>query len=93
MHGEHASSDFNYSSVVGMLLHLAGHTCHYIFNASTCAARYLICPMLLYEHALKQIGHYVKATADDGLIMKPLKKLSKIDSFPDADFVGMYKHE
>ncbi len=47
----------------------------------------------MHEQALKQIGHYLKATADKGLIMKPSEKLLKIDSFPDADFAGMYGHE
>ncbi len=50
-------------------------------------------PELVREHALKQIGCYLKATFDMGLIMKPSEKLFKIDSFPDADFVGVYRYE
>ncbi len=42
VHGEPASGDFNYSSVVGMLLYLAGHTCPDITYAVDCA-RYMFC--------------------------------------------------
>ncbi len=59
----------------------------------SCAARYMVCPRLVYIHALKQIGHNMKATSGIGLIMKPSDKLTKIDSFQDADFAGMYRHE
>ncbi len=93
MHGEPAFGNFNYGSVVGMLLYLAGHTRPDITYAVNCAARYMFCPKLVHEQALKQIGHYLKATADKGLIMKPSEKLLKIDSFPDTDFAGMYRHE
>ncbi len=42
----------------------------------------------MHKQALKQIGRYLKATADKGLIMKPSEKLLKIDSFLDTDFAG-----
>ncbi len=51
------------------------------------------CPKLVHKHALKQIGCYLKATADKGLIVKPSQKLLKIDSIPDANFAGMYEHK
>ncbi len=47
----------------------------------------------MHKHTLKQIGYYLKATSDKGLIMKSSEKLLKIDGFPDADFTGMYRHE
>ncbi len=37
----------------------------------------------VHEHTLKSIGCYLKATFDEGLIMKPSEKLLKIDSFSD----------
>ncbi|KAL7460189.1 hypothetical protein ACHAXS_000653 [Conticribra weissflogii] len=55
-HGGSVSSNFNYSSVVGMLLYLAGHTCPDITHAVICAARYMFYPKLVHKHALKEIG-------------------------------------
>ncbi len=40
-HGEPASGDFNYSSVVGILLYLAGHTCRAITYDVNYPARYI----------------------------------------------------
>ncbi len=51
------------------------------------------CPKLVYKHALKQIGHYLIATSDERLVMKLSENLLKIDSFPDANFAGMYGYE
>ncbi len=53
----------------------------------------MFCPKLVYKHTLNEIGCYLKANADKELIMKPLEKLLKIDSFPYFEFVGMYQHE
>ncbi len=92
-HGEPASGNFNYSSLVGMLLYLADHTCPNITYASNCAIRYMFCPKLMHKQALKQIGRYLKATANKGLIIKPSEKILMIDSFPNANFTGMYRHK
>ncbi|KAL7447934.1 hypothetical protein ACHAXS_000110 [Conticribra weissflogii] len=45
-------------------------------------------PKLVHKDTFKKI-----ATSDEGLIMKPSDKLLTVDSFPDADFAGMYGHE
>ncbi len=66
MHGEPASSNFNYSSVFGMLLYPPGHKLPNITYAVNCAARYMFCPKLMHKQALKQIGCYLKATTDKG---------------------------
>ncbi|KAL7448319.1 hypothetical protein ACHAXS_000145, partial [Conticribra weissflogii] len=78
-HGEPGSGNFNYISVVGVFFYLAGHTCPDITYAFICAARYMFCPKIVHKDALKRIGHYLKATSDTGLIMKPSEKLLKID--------------
>ncbi|KAL7449129.1 hypothetical protein ACHAXS_000188, partial [Conticribra weissflogii] len=64
VHGEPASGNLNHSNVVGMFLYLAGHKHPDITYSVNCAARYMFCPKLVYKQALKQIGHYLKATAD-----------------------------
>ena len=53
--GPPASGDFNYASVVGMLLYLAGHSCPDIAYAVNCEARYMFCPRRLHEEALNNI--------------------------------------
>ena len=90
--GDPALGDFSYSSVVGMLLYLAGHTRPDIAYAVNCCARYMFCPRRSHELALKRIGRYLKATRDRGLVLNPSREL-KIDCYPDTDFAGMYGHE
>jgi hypothetical protein len=91
--GEAAHGDFNYSSVVGMLLYLSGHSRPDIAYAINSAARYMFAPKHSHEVALKRLGRYLKATRDKGLILSPSSRTLKIDCFPDADFAGMYGHE
>ena len=91
--GEPATGNFNYSSVVGMLLYLSGHTRPDIAYAVNCAARYMFCPKKSHEEGLKRIGRYLKSTRDRGLIFNPSGEKLKIDCYPDADFAGLYGHE
>jgi hypothetical protein len=42
--GELASGAFSYSSIVGMLLYLSGHTCPYIPFSVNCCVHYMFCP-------------------------------------------------
>jgi hypothetical protein len=93
LNGEAASGAFSYSSVVGMLLYLSGHTRPDITFAVNCCARYMLCPKHLHELALKRIGCYLKQTSDCGMVMNPSSNVCKIDAYPDADFAGMYGHE
>ncbi len=69
--GEVAHGGFSYSSVIGMLLYLSGHTCPNIACAVKCCARYMFCPKHSHELALKCIGRYLKLTLDCGMIMNP----------------------
>jgi hypothetical protein len=91
--GEEAVGNFSYSSVVGMLLYLSGHSRPDIAFAVNCCARYMFCPKKSHELALKRIGRYLKATRDKGLILNPSGDVLKIDNYPDADFAGMYGYE
>ena len=91
--GEAAHGEFNYASVVGMLLYLSGHSRPDIAYAVNCAARYMFCPKRSHEEALKRIGRYLKATRTRGLVINPSSDKLKIDCYPDADFAGMYGYE
>ena len=53
----------------------------------------MFCPNHFHEEALKRILWYLKLTQDHGLILNPNRGLFNIDSYPGADFAGMYGHE
>ena len=90
--GEPAVCTFNYAAVVGMLLYLMGHSCpDRAFAVHQCAC-YTFDPECSHEAALKCIGHYLKGTADCGLILNPEDNLS-IDCYPDTEFVCLWGHE
>ena len=88
-----ACGRFSYSSVVGILLYLSGHTCPDISYAVNCCARYMFFPKHSPETPLKRIGCYLKATRNCRLILDPCAKSCKLDFYPDADFSGMYGYE
>ena len=69
--GPTACDSFSYSSVVGMLLYLSGHTRPDISYAVNCCARYMFCTKNSHETALERIGRYLKATRNRGLILYP----------------------
>ena len=79
INGDLASGAFSYSSVVGMLLYLSGHTRPNITFAVNCCAHYMFCPKHSHELALKRIGCYLKQTPDRGMVMDPLSDVCKID--------------
>ena len=94
--GAPAEGEFNYASVVGMLLYLSGNTRPDITYAVNCCARYMANPKLSHEKALKRIGRYLKLTRLRGTIIQPTfgdSRSLKIDCYPDADFAGLYGHE
>ncbi len=90
---ELAHGGFSYSSVIGMLLYLSGHTRPDIAYAVNCYAMYMFCPRHSHELALKRIRQYLKQMPDRGMVMNPSADLCKIVAYPDADFAGMYGHE
>ncbi len=90
--GVAAAKGFSYSSVVGMLLYLSGHTRPDITYIVNCCARYMFCPKHSHELALKHIKTYLKNTSSRGMVINPTRELT-IDAYPDADFAGMYGHE
>ncbi len=55
VNGDLASGAFSYSSVVGMLLYLSGHTRPDVTFDVNCCACYMFCPKHSHELALKRI--------------------------------------
>jgi hypothetical protein len=45
----------------------------------------------VHKFALKHIGHYLKQTSDQGMVMNPSS--GKIGAYLDADFAGKYGHK
>ena len=90
--GDTCNESFNYSSVVGMLSYLSGHTRPELgFSVHQCG-RYSHNPRAIHEAALKRIGRYLINTKDKGIILTPTEDL-KIDCFADADFAGLWSYE
>jgi Reverse transcriptase (RNA-dependent DNA polymerase) len=90
--GAPCNETFNYASVVGMLMYLAGHLRPDISFAVHQCARYTHFPKHLHEIALKHIGRYLMGTKDKGLIIRPSNEL-KIDFYVDAAFAGLWGYE
>eukprot|EP00984_Skeletonema_dohrnii_P014730 scaffold6241_cov78-Skeletonema_dohrnii-CCMP3373.AAC.4 len=88
-----AEGAFSYSSVVGMLLYLAGHSRPDLAYSVNCCARYMFAPRKSHEDALIRIGQYLKGTRDKGLILTPTSSVLNVEAYPDADFGGLYGHE
>jgi hypothetical protein len=84
--GEGVHGGFSYSSIVGMLLYLSGHTRPNIAYAVNSCARYMFCPNHSHELALKCVGRYLKQTSERRMTMNPSTDICKIDANPDADF-------
>jgi hypothetical protein len=93
INGKSASGAFSYSSIMGMLLYLSGHTCPDITLAVKCCARYMFCPKHLHELALKRTGCNLKQTSEQGMIISPSCDVCKIDANLNTDFAGMFDHE
>ena len=90
--GEPPQESYNYASIVGMLLYLAGHTRPDIAYSVSQVARFMFCPKHSHEQALKMIGRYLIGTMDRGMILTPSGQID-IDAYPDADFAGLYGYE
>jgi hypothetical protein len=90
--GEPCNADFNYPSVVGMLMYLCANTRPNLTFAVHQCARFSHRPRRSHELALKKIGRYLLGTRTKGLIFQPSDEL-RIDMFVDADFAGLWGYE
>jgi hypothetical protein len=75
-----------------MLLYLSGHTRPDLAYSISQVAWFMFNAKRLHEIAIKQIGRYLIGTKDKGMIIKPMTTIG-IDTYPDADFAGLYGYE
>jgi len=90
--GAHHSESWNYRSVVGMLLYVAGNSRPDIAFAVHQTARFSHDPRQSHSIAIKRIVRYLIGTREKGMIFRPTKDW-KIDCFVDADFCGLWGSE
>ena len=92
--GDPFGEDYNYASVVGMLMYLACNSRPDIAFAVHQCARHKHNPTALHAKYLKQIGRYLRHTRDKGMIIKPAMENSlHLECFADADFAGLFGRE
>jgi hypothetical protein len=84
--------NFDYASVVGMLMYLSSNTRPDIQYAVHQCARFTHFPKRSHEDAILRICRYLQGSKDKGMRFKPDDKL-KIDCYVDADFAGLYNVE
>ncbi|CAJ1940544.1 unnamed protein product [Cylindrotheca closterium] len=90
--GEPMNEEWNYRSIVGMLMYLLTNTRPDITFAVSQVARFSSEPKQSHATAVKTILRYLKRTRTKGMIIKPTGKLN-LDLFVDADFCGLYNTE
>ena len=90
--GKPFTEQWNYASVVGMLLYLSGNSRPDIAFAVNQAARFTHDPKDSHAVAVKRIVRYLIHTKDKGLIFKPSLDW-KVDCYVDADFCGLWGSE
>ena len=81
--------DWNYRSVIGMLMFLTSSTRPGILFSVHQCVKFNSCPKRSYEEAVKQIGKYLKRTQDKGKIMRP-DGTNELNCYVDADFAGIF---
>ena len=84
--------EFNYRSVIGMLIYLGGNSrmdCSFAIHQ---CARFSADPRFIHAEAVKRIGRYLAGTKDKGFILQPTKKMN-LDCYVDADFAGLWGTE
>jgi hypothetical protein len=90
--GPRWDADWDYSSVVGMLMYLCSNSRPDIQFAVHQCARFTHCPRKSHEQAIVRICRYLKGTRDRGLCLKPNSSM-KLDCYVDADFAGLWNVE
>jgi hypothetical protein len=83
---------FDYQSVIGKLHYLVAGSRNEIAYAVHQCARFATNPKMAHGDAVKWIGRYLKATKNEGTIMKP-DPTKSLEVYVDADFAGNWDPE
>ena len=88
--GPDMTPDFHYRSVIGKLNFLEKSTRPDLSVSVHQCARFSEQPKRSHAEAIKRIGHYLLATKDKGLIIRP-NELRYFECWVDADFSGIWR--
>jgi hypothetical protein len=91
--GAPCCENWDYRSIVGMLLYLAGSTRPDIAYAVHQYARFSHNPKHSHEIGVNLIARYLKGNRDKGIIMKPDPENLCIGMYDDTTFAGLYNTE
>ena len=84
---------WEYRSLVGMIMYLAGSTHLDIAYAVHQCGRFSHNRRRCHELGLKHIARYLQVTKDKGIRLIPDSKNLKLDFFADADFARLFAVE
>ena len=87
--GEPFKEDWDYASIVGMLMYLANNSRPDIAYAVHQCARFTHCQRNSHSVAIKRILRYLQGTKTKGMFIEPSQKL-QVDCYVDADFAGLW---
>ena len=90
--GDIFDEDWEYATIVGMLMYLAQNSRPDIAYAVHQCARFTHAPRKSHVVGIKKILRYLQGTKDKGLILNPSNKL-QVDCYVDADFAGLWNVE
>ena len=90
--GEEFQEDWEYATIVGMLMYLAQNSRPDIAYAVHQCARFTHAPRKSHVAGIKRILRYLQGTKDKGLILNPTTKF-QVDCFVDADFARLWNVE
>ena len=89
LHGVAFNEDWNYASVISMLLYVASNSRPDIAFAVHQCARFTHNLKQLHAVTVKRIIRYLSRTKGKGLVMQPDQEM-KLDCYIDADFAGLW---
>lgn len=90
--GDPYFEDWEYASIVGMLMYLANNPHPDITFAVHQCARFTHSTKQSHENAVKKIIRYLKGTSQHGMTLTPTKEMT-VDCYVDADFAGLFEIE